>query len=53
MDNLCDILDTVMTAIGHSLFTAFSFSCTHWNVIGGATLMLLQGIYLIKKIKDK
>ncbi len=53
MDNWYDILENMAVAIAHALFTAFSWGFTHWNGIGGAILMVLQGAYLIKKLKEK
>jgi len=49
MDEWFDFGET----IGHVLFTALSWGYTHWNGVGGAILMALQGWYLIKKIREK
>lgn len=53
MHDWYDIWETVAISLGHSMFTALSWGYTHWNGVGGALLMLLQGWYLIKKIKGK
>lgn len=47
-----DFYDT-LEAVGHTVFTALAFCVAHWEAIGGITLMLLQGVYLCYKIKQK
>ena len=49
MEDFYDVLETV----GHLIFTYVSVAVSNWHSIGGAVLMLMQGAYLYKKLKEK
>lgn len=44
--------DTINT-IGHGLFTCLAFISSNWSEVGAGILMLLQGMVLVCKIRDR
>lgn len=53
MEDIVNTLENIVVYVAHLCCTAVSFGITHWNGIGGAILMVLQGAYLIKKLREK
>jgi len=48
-----ETIDNIMMTLGHAGFTTLTYVASHWSGIGAGILMLLQGAYLIKKLRSK